>query len=73
LCPSISGPQEAQKSIYSFPSASVTKAPFPFVIKTGVPSTLLNALTGELTPPGKYLEDVLYYSDDFDLFIMFNF
>ena len=55
LCPRISGPHEQQKSINSFPSASQTLHPSPFEINNGVPPTDLNALTGELTPPGNKL------------------
>ena len=46
------GPQLPIKSIYLFPSTSVIQAPFPLWIKRGVPPTLLNAQTGEFTPPG---------------------
>src|SRR6187399_2294810 len=53
-CPKINGPQEQQKSVYLFPSASKTKAPSPLSINNGVPPTEPKARTGELTPPGKY-------------------
>ena len=43
----------AQKSMYSFPSASQTLLPLPLVMKRGVPPTLPKALTGLFTPPGK--------------------
>ena len=38
--------------MYLFPSSSYKYAPFASLIKTGSPPTDLNALTGELTPPG---------------------
>src|SRR4029077_11914616 len=38
--------------MYSAPSASHTRAPWPRVKKRGVPPTARNARTGELTPPG---------------------
>src|SRR5436190_22488619 len=38
--------------MYSSPSTSQIFAPFACVTKNGAPSTLRNARTGELTPPG---------------------
>src|ERR1700760_2850687 len=38
--------------MYSRPSSSVTRAPRPLRMKTGVPPTAPNARTGEFTPPG---------------------
>src|SRR5690606_8032694 len=67
LCPKIKGPQEQQKSINLFPSASHIKQPSPFSIKRGVPYTDLKARTGECTPPGKYCFAFSYSSADFTL------
>src|SRR6202795_1284644 len=38
--------------MYSRPSSSVTRAPRPWRMKSGVPPTARKARTGELTPPG---------------------
>src|SRR5258708_39987836 len=38
--------------MYSLPSTSNSREPQPLAIKGGVPPTLRNARTGELTPPG---------------------
>src|SRR5665213_301941 len=38
--------------MYSFPSASKIREPSPRTMKGGVPPTLRQARTGELTPPG---------------------
>src|SRR5687768_10617824 len=38
--------------MYVLPSTSLTVAPSPSRMNTGVPPTALNARTGELTPPG---------------------
>src|SRR5919107_1301427 len=38
--------------MYVLPSTSLTYAPAPSRMNTGVPPTALNARTGELTPPG---------------------
>ena len=50
--PKISGPQEPTKSKYSRPSMSTIVAALAERITSGVPPTLRNARTGELTPPG---------------------
>ena len=50
--PSSIGPQEQIRSTYSFPSTSVSHAPFASRMKRGVPPTALKARTGEFTPPG---------------------
>src|ERR1019366_8708657 len=39
--------------MYSLPSASQIRAPWPLLATTGVPPTPPNARTGEFTPPGK--------------------
>src|SRR5262245_15707570 len=51
-CPTICAPHAHTKSTYSRPSASLTRAPLPLRIVSGVPPTDLNARTGEDTPPG---------------------
>ena len=48
----MSGPKLPQKSMYSRPSTSISRAPVPFAKNTGVPPTLLKARTGLWTPPG---------------------
>src|SRR4029079_1539828 len=40
------------RSMYSLPSASVTRAPRPLAMKTGSAPTERHARTGEFTPPG---------------------
>ena len=50
--PAISGPHEHTRSRNVRPSASVTRAPEPRAMKSGVPPTARKARTGELTPPG---------------------
>src|SRR5258706_6505053 len=63
--PNTEAPQEPQKSINRWPSASHTYGPWPRVIKRGVPPTPLKARTGEFTPPAKTSWDLLYKSSDF--------
>src|SRR5262245_242207 len=54
-CPTICAPHAQTKSTYSRPSASLTRAPLPLRIVSGVPPTDLNARTGDETPPGMTL------------------
>src|SRR4029077_4543913 len=52
--------------MYSLPSTSQIFAPFARPTKNGLLSTLRNARTGELTPPGIYFCAVLKSSDERD-------
>src|SRR5271163_4283728 len=45
------------------PSAATTREPAAFLKKIGSPPTLRNARTGELTPPGMYLQASSYRLD----------
>src|SRR5450755_2902293 len=47
------------------PSAAVAYAPEAFLKKIGSPPTPRKARTGELTPPGMYLQASLYRLNDF--------
>jgi hypothetical protein len=51
--------------MYVLLSASVTRAPEAFFIKSGLEPTALKALTGELTPPGISLVASLKSAADF--------
>ena len=52
LWPWMAGPQVRTKSMSSWPSAVVSRAPLADFVKKGVPPTERKARTGELTPPG---------------------
>src|SRR5688500_17276804 len=66
----MSGPQEQQKSMYSFPSASQIRQPFPRSINNGVPPKERKDLTGEFTPPGKLFFAFSNICSDLPFFII---
>ena len=77
-CPKINGPQDEIQSMYSLLSMSIILLPIPFLKNIGLPSTLLNALTGEFTPPGIFSFATLnafllfLYIFIFEIFCYFN-